>query len=135
MSTLSPFVGTGQSVTTIQGMTKNENILTPDFFLDNGVIIEAKGRWSAADRRKMLAMKEQYPDEPIYMLFMRDNKLSKTANQTYTAWCESNGITCAVGMPPEEWLHGQARDTKQVESIAEKESANTTAAKRSGSGT
>lgn len=76
---------------------------TPDFFLGNGIIIEAKGRWTAADRRKMLAMQEEHPDEPIYMLFMRDNKISKRSQTTYTMWCEQNGYKCAVGTVPEEW--------------------------------
>ena len=35
---------------------------TPDFVLHNGIIIETKGRFTAADRRKHLAIKKQHPD-------------------------------------------------------------------------
>ena len=34
---------------------------TPDFILDNGIIIETKGRFLASDRRKHLAIKKQHP--------------------------------------------------------------------------
>ena len=33
---------------------------TPDFVLDNGIIIEAKGFWSTADRRKHVEIKKQH---------------------------------------------------------------------------
>mgnify|MGYP005720770417 CR=1 FL=1 len=34
---------------------------TPDFILDNGIIIETNGRFIALDRRKHLAIKKQHP--------------------------------------------------------------------------
>ena len=34
---------------------------TPDFVLNNGIIIETKGRFMAADRRKHIAIKKQHP--------------------------------------------------------------------------
>ena len=34
---------------------------TPDFVLFNGIIIETKGMFTAADRRKHLAIKKQHP--------------------------------------------------------------------------
>ena len=33
---------------------------TPDFVLNNGIIIETKGRFLAADRRKHIAIKKQH---------------------------------------------------------------------------
>ncbi len=78
---------------------------TPDFFLDTGtIIIETKGRFTAADRRKMVAVKQNHPDLDIRMLFMRNNKLTKRSNTTYTDWCDKHGYISAVGMPPEAWL-------------------------------
>ena len=77
---------------------------TPDFFLGNGCIIETKGRFDAADRRKMKAMKEQYPNEEIVLLFMRDNKLSKLSKTYYSDWCMDNGYDFDIGMPPPRWL-------------------------------
>ena len=38
---------------------------TPDFVLNNGIIIETKGRFLAADRRKHIAIKKQHPELDI----------------------------------------------------------------------
>jgi hypothetical protein len=77
---------------------------TPDFFLANGVIIETKGRFTAADRRKMLAIKEGHPHLDIKMLFMRDNKIHKRSETKYSDWCEANGYDYSVGTLKKEWL-------------------------------
>ena len=37
---------------------------TPDFVLPNGIIIETKGRFTVADRRKHLLIKKQHPKNP-----------------------------------------------------------------------
>ena len=42
---------------------------TPDFVLPNGIIIEAKGRWDVADRRKHKLIKEQHPELDIRLVF------------------------------------------------------------------
>jgi hypothetical protein len=80
----------------------------PDFrLLDNGIIVEAKGRFSPADRRKMALVIEQHPDKDIRLLFMLNNTLSKVSKTTYTDWCDKRGIICAVsktGEIPESWL-------------------------------
>ena len=34
---------------------------TPDFFLDNGIIIETKGKFTPRNRRTMLAVRDAYP--------------------------------------------------------------------------
>ena len=78
---------------------------TPDFYIPlSHVFIETKGRFSAADRRKMLSVIEAHPEEKFVMLFMRDNKIHKRSTTTYTDWCRDNGIDCAVMEPKEEWL-------------------------------
>lgn len=82
---------------------------TPDFFIEGGRIIECKGRFTAADRRKILANCATVPElkEKLVMMFMRDNKLSKLAKQTYSMWCEANDIDYIVGTEPkEEWYNG-----------------------------
>ena len=61
----------------------------PDFFLPNGVIIEAKGFFKPSDRRKMLAVKEAHPELDIRFVFMRDNTLSKSSKTTYSMWAEA----------------------------------------------
>lgn len=68
---------------------------TPDFKLKShpNLYIEAKGRFSAADRKKMLLVKEQYPKLKFVMLFGRaHNTLSKKSATTYGDWCDANGI-------------------------------------------
>lgn len=78
-----------------------------DFILPNGVIVEAKGKFTSADRKKMLLVKAQHPDRDIRMLFMRNNKLTKKSKTTYTDWCDKNGIVSAVnvdGHIPHDWL-------------------------------
>lgn len=78
---------------------------TPDFYLPkSGLFIETKGRFTAADRRKMLSIIEQYPEDTFVMLFMRDNKIHKRSKTTYSEWCEANGVDYAVGEPKEEWV-------------------------------
>jgi hypothetical protein len=83
----------------------------PDFFVTTKsgklIIVEAKGRFTSADRKKMCYIVEQNPNLDVRMLFERNNKLTKAKNsKTYTQWCKSKGIPCAVGTTlPEEWLN------------------------------
>ena len=77
---------------------------TPDFVLSNGIILETKGRFTAADRRKMLSVINDHPDERIVMLFMRDNKIHKNSTTHYSDWCMEHDIEYAVGHPLKEWL-------------------------------
>lgn len=77
---------------------------TPDFFLENGCIIESKGRFTAADRRKMLAVQKGHPDLDIKMLFMRDNKIHKNSKTHYSDWCMENGYDYSIGILLPEWL-------------------------------
>jgi len=46
---------------------------TPDFVLDNGIIIETKGIFDSEDRRKHLAIKEQHPELDIRFVFSNSN--------------------------------------------------------------
>ncbi len=81
-----------------------ERWYTPDFFLENGIIIEVKGKFTAANRKKHKAIKELHPELDVRMLFMRDNWLTKTHSAKYSTWCEQNDIKYAIGKVPEEWL-------------------------------
>jgi hypothetical protein len=78
---------------------------TPDFFLESGVIIETKGRFTAADRRKMVAVKRDHPNIDIKMLFMKDNKIHKNSKTYYSDWCMENGYDFAIGEVPRSWLN------------------------------
>jgi len=76
----------------------------PDFFLESGYIIETKGRFTAADRRKMLAVKEQHPELQLVILFMRDNKIHKNSQTKYSDWCEANEFDYSVGTIDPRWI-------------------------------
>lgn len=74
-----------------------ENRYWPDFtHKTTKVIIEAKGRFTGADRRKMLRVREAHPERDIRLCFMRDNKLNKKSATTYTAWATKNGFKSTV---------------------------------------
>ena len=80
---------------------------TPDFFVGDNRIIEAKGKFTAADRSKIKAVIATVPElsERLVLMFMRDNKLNRRAQQRYSDWAEANGIDYVVGTTPkEEWL-------------------------------
>jgi len=80
---------------------------TPDFVLHNGIIIETKGRFMAADRRKHLEIRKQYGDEyDIRFVFSNSkSKLSKGAKSSYGDWCTKNGFLYADKVIPKEWLN------------------------------
>ncbi len=79
---------------------------TPDFLLPNGVFLETKGYWDAADRKKIKSVKEQHPELDIRMVFQSPfNKISKKSKTTYAQWCEKKGIpwTSFTNIPI-DWL-------------------------------
>ena len=85
---------------------------TPDFLLDNGIIIETKGRFMAADRRKHIAIKKQHPELDIRFVFTSSRrKLSKGAKTTYALWCEKNKFLYADRVVPQDWLKEKGKDT------------------------
>jgi hypothetical protein len=81
---------------------------TPDFFLENGVIVEAKGRWMPKERKLLVTLKESNPELDIRMLFMRDNWLTTKRLQRYSDWCNKRGIKWAVSRVPMEWANNDA---------------------------
>ena len=80
---------------------------TPDFVLHNGIIVETKGRFTAADRRKHLEIKRQYEAEyDIRFVFSNSRaKLYKGAKSSYGDWCSKYGFLYADKEIPEEWLN------------------------------
>ena len=78
---------------------------TPDFVLDNGIIIETKGMFTAADRRKHLAIQKQHPHLNIRFVFENSRrKLRKGAKSSYGEWCDKYGFRCYDRIIPEDWL-------------------------------
>ena len=78
---------------------------TPDFVLNNGIIIETKGRFLASDRRKHIAIKKQHPELDIRFVFTNSRtKLRKGAKSSYGEWCLKYGFRYYDRIIPEDWL-------------------------------
>jgi hypothetical protein len=78
---------------------------TPDFKLPNGIIIESKGRFVAADRKKHLLIQKQHIFLDIRFVFSNSKaKLTKGSKTTYGDWCKQHGFLYADKLIPEEWI-------------------------------
>jgi len=78
---------------------------TPDFIFDNGVMVEAKGYFTSADRSKHLRVRECNPSLDIRFCFQNaDNKLNKTSKTSYADWCEKHGFLWCERVIPDEWV-------------------------------
>lgn len=61
---------------------------TPDFVLPNGIIVETKGIFDSADRKKHLLIREQFPDRDIRFVFNNPNaRIGKKSDTRYADWC------------------------------------------------
>lgn len=95
----------------IKWLDSKERTYTPDFVLENGIIVETKGRFVSADRRKHKEIKKQYPDKDIRFVFSNSRaKLYKGAKGTYGGWCEKNGFMYSDKVIPEEWITEEKND-------------------------
>ena len=84
---------------------------TPVFILYNGIIIETKGRFLAADRRKHIAIKKQHPKLDIRFVFTNSRaKLSKGAKSSYADWCIKHGFRYYDRIIPEDWLKEKGKN-------------------------
>jgi hypothetical protein len=78
---------------------------TPDFKLPNGIIIESKGRFVAADRKKHLLIQKQHLFLDIRFVFSNSRaKIAKGSKTTYGDWCDKHGFLYADKLIPEEWI-------------------------------
>ena len=79
---------------------------SPDFILPNHVLLETKGYWDAADRRKILAVKKDNPLLDLRMVFQSPfNKINKKSKTTYAMWCDKHVIPwTSYHNIPLEWL-------------------------------
>jgi hypothetical protein len=90
---------------------------TPDFVLDNGVIIETKGIFDSDDRRKHLEVRKQHPELDIRFVFSNAKaKLYKGAKSRYFDWCDKNEFMWAHRVIPEAWLKekGKSIDVDRI---------------------
>ena len=90
----------------IQWLDSKTRTYTPDFvLLDNGIIIESKGRFTSDDRRKHKEIKKQYPDLDLRFVFNNSRaKLYKNAKSNYGDWCDRYGFQYANISIPQEWI-------------------------------
>lgn len=96
----------------------SEHQYTPDFVLDNGIIVETKGRFLVADRKKHLLIKRQHPELDIRLVFSNSKqKLAKGSRTTYAAWCEKNGFLYADKTIPQHWINERRKSVKTGERI------------------
>lgn len=82
----------------------------PDFTLQKiaggKMIIEYKGMWELADRKKHLELKRQFPNLDIRIIFEKpQNKIKKGSSTTYGAWCNAKGIKWAAKKMPAAWIN------------------------------
>lgn len=82
-----------------------EHQYTADFELENGIIIESKGRFLVADRKKHLLIKRQQPHLDIRFVFSNSKqKISKASRTTYADWCNKNGFLYSDKEIPDSWI-------------------------------
>lgn len=88
-------------------------VYTPDFQLDNGIIIETKGIFDNADRRKHREIQRQHPELDIRFVFSNANaKLYKGSKSRYCDWCDKYGFQWAHRVIPEAWLNEDGEEIK-----------------------
>ena len=91
----------------------SEHQYTADFELENGIIIESKGRFLVADRKKHLLIKRQQPHLDIRFVFSNSKqKISKASRTTYADWCNKNGFLYADKEIPDSWIKERRRSMK-----------------------
>ena len=84
---------------------------TPDFVLNNNIIIETKGLFTSPDRRKHVQIKKQHPELDIRFVFTNSKaKLYKGAKNTYGQWCTKKGFKYYDRIIPEDWLTEEPND-------------------------
>lgn len=84
--------------------------------------IEAKGRFTASDRAKHLAIKAQHPEVEVRFVFQRNNTLSTRTTTRYSDWCDKHGYKWCIGPDiPADWI-AELREPK-VRARAERRKA------------
>ena len=81
-----------------------EHKYTPDFLIGS-TYIEIKGRLTATDRKKLVAVRNINPDLNLHILFQRDQPIRKGSKTYYSDWAKKNNFIFAIGEEiPKEWI-------------------------------
>lgn len=84
---------------------------TPDFILQNGIIVETKGIFDSDDRKKHLLIREQYPMLDIRFVFSSSRaKIYKGSPTSMAEWCEKNDFIFADKLIPLSWLREKSKE-------------------------
>lgn len=87
---------------------------TPDFVLENGIVIESKGQFKTEDRQKHILVKAQHPEHDIRFVFSNSKtKISKRSTTTYGMWCEKHGFLYADKDIPDAWIKEKKNDIQK----------------------
>lgn len=90
---------------------------TPDFILQNGIVVETKGLFQTADRQKMKVIRATYPDLDIRFVFSNAQaRIAKKSKTTYAIWAEANGFKWAHRDIPLEWLN-EPPEVKRIKAM------------------
>ncbi len=77
--------------------TKSKSIYIPDFFLDDGSVIEVKGFWDTYSREKCAYFSRTYPQRPYFIL---DSDFYVTLSAIYSdkipEWEHNNSLACSI---------------------------------------
>ena len=66
---------------------------TPDFPIKQSFIVEAKGAFNSADRKKHKLIKAQHPEYDIRFIFSNSKtRIGKKSKTTYGKWCDLFGF-------------------------------------------
>jgi|TARA_E500000318_G_scaffold9656_1_gene8789 hypothetical protein len=93
---------------------ESNHTYTPDVLLENGIIIEIKGRFVKEDRKKHLLIKQQLPHLDIrFILQNSKSKLYKGSKTTYAQWLSKNNFLWAEKYVPIEWINEKQQNNIQ----------------------
>lgn len=99
-----------ESETTVYIKPAREHRYKRDFTLPNGIVIECKGVFEAADREKHLLIKEQHPKLDIRFVFYRANaSIYPGSKTTHAMWCEKHGFKFSEKLIPLSWFKEKAK--------------------------
>lgn len=77
---------------------------SPDFVLPNYIVIEGKGEFTSADRKKIAFVREQHPNIDLRFVFSNSKaRIGKKSKTTYGMWCTKHGIPFSDKLVPAAW--------------------------------
>ena len=93
---------------------ERSRLYLPDFAFPNGILVECKGLWEAADRHKMQWVQDSWPTLEIRFVFSNAHaKIRKGAVTTYADWCDKKGWRWAHKTLPLAWVREPANKASQ----------------------